>query len=88
MKKTIAHHMIDILKENERSSVWYGDIEEIDECAKRAGLYEKETKIHPILINNRVLSALDRSSFFKKGYVKHIGRPARCFFLVESGDDK
>jgi hypothetical protein len=83
VRKSIAEHMRDILIENGRTSVWYGDLDEIHECAKRAGMYEKNGNTHPLAINNRVLTALDRSNLFRKGYIKHIGRPARSFTLVD-----
>ncbi|QWU14272.1 hypothetical protein SAMN04487895_101569 [Paenibacillus sophorae] len=81
MKKTIAEHMYDILIENGRNSVWYGDLDEIHECANRAGMYDKHGDHHPLKINNRVLSALDKSDLFTKGYIKHIGRPARHYTI-------
>lgn len=81
--KTIAEHMKDILIENNTNIVWYGDLEYIEECATRSGMRERDGNKHPLAINNRILSALDRSSLFTKSYIKHIGRPSRCFRLIE-----
>lgn len=80
-RKSIADHMLDILNENEETIVWYGSLNYIHKCAERAGLYERgdENYHSPFHINNRVLTALGRSQYFTKGYVKHIGRPARAF---------
>ena len=84
-RKTIAEHMMDIMKENDISIVWYGSLDEIHQCAVRSGMYEKgDPKYHhPLYINSRILSALDRSSLFEKGYIKHIGRPSRAFTLIQ-----
>jgi len=79
---TIAEHMSDILQEENRQSVWYGDLDEIHECARRAGLYNRSGNTHPLAIIHRVLAALDRSPLFTKGYIHHQGRSARCFTLV------
>lgn len=85
MKKSIAEHMKDILEENEEDVVWYGSLDRIHECATRAGMYERGSSRsqHPLNINNRVLSALDKSPFFEKGYIKYVGRPSRKFTLIE-----
>lgn len=40
MRKTIADHMIDVLKENKRDGVWYGNLDEIHDCARRSGMYD------------------------------------------------
>lgn len=80
----IAEHMRDILIERNESIVWYGDLHNIHDCAKRSGMYERKGDTHPLAINNRVLSALDKSNLFEKGYIKHIGRPARCFTLKDT----
>lgn len=69
MRKTIAQHMADILRENCRDSVWYGDLDEIHECARRAGMYDRPGDCHPLAINNRVLSGLENSPLFEKGYI-------------------
>jgi hypothetical protein len=87
-KKSIAEHMADILREKGRRTVWYGDLDEIHQCALRAGMYERPGSKHPKSINNRVLSALERSPLFTKGYIKHIGRPARSFTLKEAGAEQ
>lgn len=82
-RKTIAEHMRDILIENDEKIVWYGSLNQIHECAKRSGMYDKgDPKYHhPLHVNNRVLSALEKSSLFSKGYIKHVGRPSRAFTL-------
>lgn len=77
-RKTIAENMRDIMLEQSLNVVWYGDIELIHECAKRSQMQGNQ---HPLHINNRVLSALDKSHLFIKGYIKHMGRPARSFKL-------
>lgn len=77
--------MKDILMEQEVDIVWYGSLENIHECAKRVGMYEEGYKgdIHPLSVNNKILSGLDRSKLFEKMYIKHIGRPARAFKLID-----
>jgi hypothetical protein len=81
MKKSIAENMADVLIESNRDSVWYGDLDEIHACARRSGMYDRPGNTHPLAINKRVLSALDKSDLFDKGYIKHLGRPARHFKL-------
>lgn len=90
MKKTIAEHMVDILEEKEETVVWYGSLDEIHECAERAGMYERGSSRshHPLNINNRVLSALDKSPSFEKGYIKFVGRPSRKFTLIKKENHK
>lgn len=79
--------MLEVLSEINRDTVWYGDLDAIEECAKRAGLYDKVK--HPLIINNRVLTALDRCpDLFSKGYIKHLGRPARCFTIRDENKIK
>jgi len=84
MKKSIADHMIDIMIEKEIDIVWYGDLENIHECAERSGMYNRTISLlgnHPLNISNKVLSALQRSDKFEEVQIKHIGRPARAFKL-------
>ena len=87
-KKTIAEHMRDILIEREYNSVSTGDLVDIEECAKRSGMYARSkysTGNHPLNISKKVLNALDRSSLFERRYMKgHDNRDIRCFYLRES----
>ncbi|QIK56369.1 hypothetical protein G7059_00165 [Erysipelothrix sp. HDW6A] len=86
MKYTIAEHMRDILIENNTNTVWYGCLDEIHECAVRSGMYDRvrgKFGSHPLNINSKVLSALSRSDLFEEYRIKHIGRPARSFKLIE-----
>ncbi len=102
-RKTIAEHMADILTEqsilleSKIACVGYGDLDQIHECAERAGMYkEKEGKskfsTHPLNIIHKVLAGLERSTRFKKGfYMLCVGkggceREARCFTLQEGSD--
>ena len=82
MNNRIADQMKQILLENDRISVWYGDTYIIEECAFRAGI----KKQHPLNTIQRILNALDRSDMFKKGYisVRLDGnlRKYRCFTLI------
>lgn len=78
---TVAEYMVQILRERGRTHVWYGDLDAIHECAVRSGMYERPGNKHAKAINSRVLSALDSSPYFIKGYIKHLGRPARSFTL-------
>lgn len=68
MKKTIAEHMRDILIERDIENVWYGSLDEIHECAERVGMYKESYKgdTHPLSINNKILSGLERSDLFEK----------------------
>lgn len=81
--KSIAENMKDILLENGQKSVWYGDIDIINECAKRSNLSNR----HPIKLITDVLNALDRSALFEKSYIQadFSGRKRkyRCFTLSE-----
>lgn len=82
---TIAEHMRNILIERGYESVSFGDVDEIEECAKRSGMYNraKDSKgNHPLNIANKVLNALDRSDLFEKRYMKgNKNRDIRCFYL-------
>ncbi|WP_159641643.1 hypothetical protein [Erysipelothrix anatis] len=92
--KTIGEHMRDILLEGAKEINYkgtlvagYGTPDEIHECARRSGMYDKvkgDKGSHPLNINNKVLMGLERSPLFKKSYIKHIGRPARAYILLES----
>ena len=90
MTYTIAEHMRDILIENDINTVWYGCPDEIHECARRSGMYERvkgKFGNHPLNINSKVLSALSRSDLFDEYRIKHIGRPSRAFRLKETQND-
>lgn len=73
--------MVDILKAHNRTTVWYGDIDLIEECALKSNITAK----HPKVKIQYVLNALDKSSFFCKSYiVSDISgrkRKYRCFKL-------
>lgn len=63
----------------------YGDLDDIHECAKRSGMYDRVKSKHgeyPLNIINKVMNALDRSDLFKKGYLNgYKNRKIRCFYL-------
>lgn len=77
----IAQNMINILKKNNRTCIWYGDIELIEQCASLSNLPLQ----HPQKTIATILNALDHSSNFKKGYITSdingIPRKYRCFTL-------
>ena len=81
---TIAEHMMNILIERGYESVSFCDLDEIEECAKRSGMYNrvKDSKgNHPLNISNKVLT-LDRSDLLDKRYMKgNKNRDIRCFYL-------
>lgn len=81
MKKTIAQNMIEIMKQYNRSSIWYGDIPLIEECAKKSDIPAK----HPQQTIQHILNALDKSPYFTKGYIysdiSGTCRKYRCFKL-------
>ncbi len=66
MKKTIAENMYDIMIEQEFEIVWYGNLDIIEECARRSNIISK----HPKLTIVRVLNGLEKSDLFIKGYIK------------------
>lgn len=65
MKKSIAENMCQLMKESKLTIVWYGDINLIDECARISNI----NCTHPKERIQRVLNALDKSTFFTKGYI-------------------
>ena len=83
IRSSIADNMAILLKENRRSSVWYGDIDLLEKCAVMSGL----PKSHPKKTIQRVLNALDRSHNFTKGYIyadfSGTNRKYRCFTIKE-----
>lgn len=68
MKKTIAGHMADILREENMRAVWCGDIVQIHECAVRAGIYDRvrgQHGDHPLrVISCTLTTTLQRKPFF------------------------
>ena len=85
---TIAEHMKDILLERGYNSVSYGDLDEIHECANRSGMYDRvksKRGEHPLNIISKVMSALERSNLFEKGYMKgNNNKNIRFFYLTFS----
>lgn len=81
MKKTIAQNMVEIMKQYNRSIIWYGDINLIEECAKKCDIPPK----HPQQTIQHILNALDKSPYFSKGYIfsdiSGKRRKYRCFKL-------
>lgn len=65
MRQTIAQNMLKIMKQKNLSCVWYGDLDIIEECAKKSGVIKQ----HPKNTIQTVLNALDKSCFFRKGYI-------------------
>ena len=83
MKQSIANKMYDLMLIEKREQIWFGDIDIIEKCAKACGI----VKSHPKKTIVSVLNALDKSSKFKKGYIKADigGSPHRyrCFTIVK-----
>lgn len=73
--------MQDILINNHRTSVWYGDLPLLEECAKM----NKISTNHPKKTIQKILNALDKSPLFKKSYItadlSGQKRRYRCFTL-------
>ena len=65
MKTTIDQNMIEIMKQHNRTTEWYGDLDLIEECAKKSHIPHK----HPQNLIQQVLNALDRSPDFSKCYI-------------------
>ena len=65
MKTTIAQNMIEIMKQHNRTTIWYGDLDLIEECAKKSHIPHK----HPQNLIQQILNALDRSPNFSKCYI-------------------
>ena len=65
MKTSIAKNMVNILIAHNRTTVWYGDIDLIEECALKSNIISK----HPKTKIQYVLNALDKSSYFCKSYI-------------------
>lgn len=83
MNNSISDNMYNVLLKNNRTSVWYGDLELIEECAKLSKL----KKDHPKKIIKCVLNALDQSNKFEKKYIysdfSGIRKKYRCFILKD-----
>ena len=79
MTKTIAENMVEIMKQHNRTNIWYGDIDLIEECAKKSHIPPK----HPQQTIQHILNALDKSQYFSKGYIysdiSGKNRKYRCF---------
>lgn len=78
---TIAQNMVEIMKYYNRTYIWYGDIELIEECAKKSHILPK----HPQKMIQHILNALDDTRYFSKGYIysdiNGKNRKYRCFKL-------
>ncbi|WP_337591084.1 hypothetical protein [Vescimonas sp.] len=81
MKYQIALTMKEIMLKNGRNTVWYGDLELIEECAELSGVKIQ----HPKKTIKYILDNLDRSPCFTKGYIiadiDGSKRRYRCFKL-------
>ena len=81
MRKNIAWYMREILLREKRNSIWYGDLELIEECA----LLTNTKKSHPQNTIRSILNGLDRSKIFEKTYIcadfNGYRRKYRCFIL-------
>lgn len=84
MNNSIEKSMILLLNRIGRHSVWYGDIDIIEECAKISGIKVQ----HPKKNIERILNGLENSPFFKKSYIESdfsgAKRKYRCFTLRET----
>ena len=83
----VAAYMKNRLTELNRNSVWYGDIQIIEECATECGI----KKSHPSKTISAVLNALDKSPLFSKSYIfadiNGSRRRYRCFRVAEKAED-
>ena len=81
MKKRIAENMVEIMKQHNRNNIWYGDIDLIEECARKSHI----PPLHPQKRIQYILNALDKSQHFSKGYIfsdiNGKTRKYRCFKL-------
>ena len=86
-KSEIAHHVKDKLIQIKRNSIWYGDIQIIEECAEECGIIQS----HPQKTINVVLNALDKSPLFIKSYIfSDINGSKikyRCFKIAKTVED-
>ena len=83
----IAYHMKQKMNQNGRDSVWYGDIQMIEECAEECGVIQS----HPKKTINVVLNALDKSPLFVKTYIfsdiNGSRRKYRCYKIAKTVED-
>ena len=83
----IAHYVRSKLIQNKRNSLWYGDIQIIEECATECGIVQE----HPRKTISVVLNALDKSPLFRKSYIfsdiNGSKRKYRCFSVIEKVED-
>ena len=81
MKKNIAQNMVNLMKQRNITTIWYGDIDLIEECAQLSHL----PPMHPKQTIQYILNALDKSRYFSKGYIisdiDGAKRKYRCFKL-------
>ena len=86
-KSEIAHHVKDKLIQIKRNSIWYGDIQIIEECAEECGIIQS----HPQKTIKVVLNALDKSPLFIKSYIfsdiNGSKRKYRCFKIAKTVED-
>lgn len=86
--KTIADHVVDVLKETDNPGIMYGDVHLLDEIAWRCTHTNLREK-HPLIRHSRILNALDKDPRFEKYYVKMKGYPGphwRSFKLIVVDD--
>ena len=87
MKHNIALSMMELMLKKKRNTIWYGDIELIEECA-RLNCIEF---LHPQKTIKRILDSLENSPYFIKGYIiadfNGVKRRYRCFELKKTGED-
>lgn len=73
--------MKEILISHNRSSVWFGDLSLLEECAQKSTINTS----HPQKTIQRILNALDRSPLFRKSYItadiSGQNRKYRCYTI-------
>ena len=83
MNNNIAETMKKLLESQNRTRVWYGDLDLIEQCAKLNGLH-----FHPQKSISTVLNALEQSPDFNKSYIysdiNGRQRKYRCFSLINN----
>lgn len=81
-QQQIATCMITLLKNNNRTCVWYGDLELIEQCANMCNIPQK----HPKVTIQTILNALEKSPEFNKSYIvadfNGYRKKYRCFTLT------
>lgn len=87
MNNSIENNMKIILNRMGRHSVWYGDVDIIEECAKMSGVKMS----HPKRNIRIILNGLENSSLFNKSYITSdisgTKRRYRCFILKKMAED-